>query len=85
MKRSIFQQVIDHIFGRKYYAVISNRVGTFRVGIHENICSSKQEAKQLLMGVSSFQEVEIVSFRSRNNYVRQQDDKGFTYYTIAQE
>lgn len=85
MKQSIIQQIIDHIFGRKYYAVISNRIGTFRVGIHENICSSRSEAKKLLLGVGTFQELEIVSFRSRNKYVKQTDDKGFTYYTIADE
>ena len=85
MKKSIIQAILDHIFGHKYYAVISNRVGTFRVGIHENICASRSEAKKLLMGVTSFQELEIISFRSRNKYIKNVDDKGITYYTLANE
>ena len=85
MKKTIIQQILDHIFGHKYYAVISNRVGTFQVGLHENICATKAEAKQLLMGVASFQQVEIISFRSRNNYIRQTDEKGFVTYTLGED
>lgn len=81
-RRSVISLILDHLLGRKYYAVVSNRIGTFRVGIHENICSSRAEAKQLLQGVKSFQELEIISFRSRNNYVRRVDENGYTYYTI---
>lgn len=80
MKETLFQAIWHHLVGYKYYAVISNRVGTFDIALHSNICATHKEAKELLHGVASFQPVEIVTFRSRNRYIKTADGK----YTIAE-
>lgn len=72
-RESILQAVMNHLFGRKYYAVISNRIGTLDVGLHENIFESRKEAEHLLDFVQSFNQVEVVSFRSHHLYKRRED------------
>ena len=84
-KRSLIEMVIDHILGRKYYAVVSYRIGTFMVGIHEPIFQTKRDAKRHLAENKIFKQLEIISFRSRNNYVTATDNKGFSYTTIPNE
>lgn len=84
-KRTLIEMVIDHIFGRKYYAVISYRIGTFMVGIHEPIFQTRSAAKKHLAENKTFKQLEIISFRSRNNYVTTTDSKGFSYTTIPNE
>lgn len=74
MKESILEKIWHHLFGYKYYAVISNRRGTLNVGIHENILLDYEDAKKLLVGNSTFEKLEIVSFRSREKYYTDWDD-----------
>ena len=71
MKRSLIQLVIEHIFGRKYYANIVSTVGTQRCDICSFVFPTRQEAEQHrreLDLLASFRFVETISFRSRNIY-----------------
>lgn len=72
-RESILQAVMNHLFGRKYYAVISNRIGTFDVGLHEAIFDNRKDAEHYLDFIQLFNEIEVVSFRSHHLYKRRED------------
>ena len=85
MNESLISRIWHFLFGYKYYSIISYAVGTPRCAIHA-ILNSRKEAKQLLDEISaSFKEVEIVTFRSKNKYVRMKDKNGVTYWYLAEE
>lgn len=70
-QQTVLQAIIAFVFGHKYYINIFNRRGTPMCEISSFIFSSKEEAeahRKSIEGTVSFQYVETVSFRSRNNY-----------------
>lgn len=69
VKESLLEAVWHHLFGYRYYAVVSNSTGTMEVNLHNRICRTRDEAARVLRGVRSFEMLEVVSFRSRNRYL----------------
>ena len=68
-KESLLTMLTRHLFGRKYYANIVVSAGSFDYGISNYIFRNKEEAyrhKQALGKNRSFDYVETISFRSRN-------------------
>ncbi len=63
--------ILNHIFGRKYYANIINTRGTDRCEICCFIFHNRQEAedhRRSLNDNRSFMYIETISFRSRKEY-----------------
>jgi len=68
---SLFELILDHILGHKYYANIINTRGTDRCEISCFIFHSKEEAEQhrrTIDSTRSFLFIETVTFRSRIDY-----------------
>ena len=68
-KESLLTMLTRHLLGRKYYANIVVSAGSFDYGISNYIFRTKEEAdrhKQTLENNRSFDYVETISFRSRN-------------------
>ena len=68
---TVFQSIVAHIFGHKYYANILNRRGTEITEVSSFIFRSREEAeehREALEGNRSYRVVETVSFRSRRIY-----------------
>lgn len=71
MKTTLFEAILTHFFGRKYYANIINTRGTFNTQICSYIFRTREEAnnhRRTLETLPSFQYLETISFRSRRNY-----------------
>ena len=71
MNETVFQAIIAHLFGHKYYVNIVNTKGTDKCETTSFIHGSKAEAeahKRDIQSTSSFIWVETVSFRSRMVY-----------------
>lgn len=63
--------IAEFLLGKKYYANIINTRGTNRREICSFIFATRQEAekhRQQLSTTMSYQWVETISFRSRNDY-----------------
>lgn len=68
---NLLNRILDHIFGRKYYANIINTRGTNRCEISCFIFHTKEEAMKHKLSLDanrSFMFVETVSFRSHKQY-----------------
>lgn len=71
-KQSLIQIVFDYIFGHKYYVNIINTRGVFRTECTSFIHPDKASAmrhKDVINSGRSFQVIETISFRSRQDYV----------------
>lgn len=71
-KVSVLTKILDRLFGKKYYANIINRRGTTSLEMSSFIFGSRQEAEKHRISLEmnlSFQWVETISFRSREEYV----------------
>lgn len=71
MKKSLIVLIIEHIFGRKYWANVINCKGTLKAELSCFIFESKlaaEEHRLSLQGNMSYQWLETVSFRSRKDY-----------------
>ncbi|MGN0875349.1 MAG: hypothetical protein ACI4OZ_09205 [Akkermansia sp.] len=71
MKESLIQSIINHIFGRKYYANIVNTRGTFRCELTSQIFRTRRQAEQHRRTIAStytYSHIETVTFRSHQNY-----------------
>ena len=69
--KTVLTAIAEFLLGKKYYANIINTRGTDRNEISSFIFSTRQEAekhKQDLSTTLSYQWVETISFRSRNQY-----------------
>ncbi len=69
--KTVLSAIAELLLGKKYYAVIINTRGTSRCEISSIIFDSREAAekhKQELSSTASYQWVETVSFRSRNDY-----------------
>jgi len=67
----LLNKILNHLFGRKYYANIINTRGTSKCEISCFIFHTKEEAlehKIKLDTTRSFMFIETVSFRSRKKY-----------------
>jgi hypothetical protein len=70
-QKSILSNVIDHIFGRKYYLNVVNVLGTAECEVCCYIFTTKQEAdehRRDLRDNRTLKFVETISFRSRLSY-----------------
>ncbi len=68
---NLLNRILDHIFGRKYYANIINTRGTSRCEISCFIFRTREEAMEHKLSLDktrSFMFVETVSFRSHKRY-----------------
>lgn len=68
---NLLTQIINHIFGRKYYANIIFTRGTDRCDICSFIFRSKEEARKHMVELQSnlsYEYLETISFRSYQNY-----------------
>ena len=68
---NLIQQIINHIFGRKYYANIVFTRGTTECHISSFIFRSREEARKhmvVLQSNLSYEYIETISFRSYENY-----------------
>lgn len=68
---SLFQAIVEHIFGKKYFINIVNTIGTEKCEAASFIFRTRQEAeahKARLATTRTFLYVETVSFRSRKSY-----------------
>ena len=77
-EKNLFEAIMAHLFGHKYYAVIVNRKGTLGCFICDAIYADKEAAKakeQELVFNNSFQYIETISFRSRINYTYKVNNK----------
>lgn len=71
MNRKVLQAVIDHIFGRKYYANIINTKGTDKCEVTSFIHKTREQAeahRREIEDTRSFLWIETISFRSHNEY-----------------
>ena len=71
MNKLVFQRILEHILGYKYYANIINTRGTFKYEISCFIFRTKEEAMRHRMSLDtnlSFMYIETISFRSRHEY-----------------
>lgn len=71
----LIEEIVAHLFGRKYYANIINMRGTLRAELCCYVFASKAEAEEhrlSLDGNMSYKWLETVSFRSKQNYLRGQ-------------
>lgn len=84
MGKTLIQTIFEFLFGKKYYAVVANRTGMVSLGLMENICMTKEEAEQLLKDNMTFSTYEIVSFRSRQTYIKKKDKNTGKSYIFAE-
>ncbi len=71
MRKNLIQEIINFLFGKKYYANIVNVVGTTQNDICSYIFKTKWEAskhRSELTKTKTFIFVETVSFRSHIDY-----------------
>lgn len=71
MQETVFQAIIAHIFGHKYYVNIVNTRGTSKCEITSFIHRSREDAerhRQEIETTRTFLFVETVSFRSHKEY-----------------
>jgi hypothetical protein len=71
-KVSVLTKILDRLFGKKYYVNIINTRGTAKCEMSSFIFGSRQEAEKHRISLEmnlSFQWVETISFRSREEYV----------------
>ena len=69
--KTVLVAIVEFLLGKKYYANIINTRGTDRTEISSFIFCTRQEAethKQELSTTISYQWIETISFRSRNEY-----------------
>ncbi len=69
--KSLLSVIVEFLLGKKYYAVIINTRGTRRCEISSIIFPTREAAekhKNELSATASYQWVETISFRSRNDY-----------------
>ena len=69
--KTVLVAIVEFLLGKKYYANIINTRGTDRTEISSFIFCTRQEAekhKQELSTTVSYQWIETISFRSRNEY-----------------
>lgn len=69
--KSVLSAIAEFLLGKKYYAVIINTRGTDRCEISSIIFTTRQDAEKYKSELSttySYQWVETISFRSRNDY-----------------
>lgn len=75
MENALIKAILEHLFGKKYYANIINCRGTLKAEMCSYIFLDKKSAyehRDTLFGNTSFQYIETVSFRSRRNYNEKQ-------------
>lgn len=75
---TILSSIIDFLLGKKYYVNIIATRGTSKVEMSSFIFNSRDNAerhKTQIASTASFQWVETVSFRSRNDYPDSYDQK----------
>lgn len=65
---NIFSQIVSTLFGTKYYLPIYVLKGTFKTVTSATPYRSKKEALQCSLGLEAYQLIEVISFRSRENY-----------------
>lgn len=73
MKDIVISKVIEHLFGRKYYCNVINCRGTLNAEVSSFIFATKAEAeahKLSLVANRSYQWIETISFRSKNDYAK---------------
>lgn len=71
MNETVFQAIIAHLFGHKYYVNIIGRKGTDIYEVTSFIHSTKEDAeahRRQIESTASFLYIETVSFRSRKKY-----------------
>ena len=71
MKETVFQAIVAHIFGHKYYANIVNTRGTNICEVSSFIHRTKEDAlvhRREIENTRSYLWVETISFRSRKDY-----------------
>lgn len=69
--KTVITAIAELLLGKKYYANIINTRGTDRPEISCHIFSSPRQAerhKQQISSTSSYQWIETISFRSKNEY-----------------
>lgn len=69
--KTVLTAIVEFLLGKKYYANIINTRGTDRNEISSFIFGTRQDAekhKQELSTTMSYQWIETISFRSRNEY-----------------
>ncbi|MYM12892.1 hypothetical protein [Muribaculum intestinale] len=69
--KSVLSAIAEFLLGKKYYAVIINTRGTNRCEISSIIfptLAAAEKHKNELSATFSYQWVETISFRSRNDY-----------------
>lgn len=68
--KTVLTAIAEFLLGKKYYANIINNVGTINCEISSFIFDSRQDAdrhRQEINSTRSYQWVETISFRSREN------------------
>lgn len=68
---TVLQKIIQLFFGRKYYAVVVNRIGTFDEEIASFVFKNMDEVekyKRELQLNSTYRYVETISFWSKRDY-----------------
>lgn len=70
MKESLLQKVFHFVFGYRYYGVVLNRRGTMEIVNSAFIFTSKKDITETFDESMTFRVIEVVSFWSRNKYVR---------------
>lgn len=75
-KESLLEAIWHHLVGYRYYAIISNSVGTMDINLHNRICETREEAVRVIRQCRSFDCVEVVSFFSKHRYRNVVDENG---------
>jgi hypothetical protein len=69
MNKMVFNEILNHLFGKKYYAVVVGTRGTTKQDICSYIFADKDSAnkhrQEIELNNRSFQFVDIISFRSK--------------------
>lgn len=81
-RESLLEAVWHHVVGYRYYAIVSNSVGTMQIHLHTRICRTRGEAEAVIAGCTSYNKVEIIAFWSRNRYMSYVDENGVTQNRI---
>lgn len=71
METTVIKEIINFLFGKRYYANIILTRGTTDTQICSYIFKTKEEAnqhKQNLQNTASFQHIETITFRSHKQY-----------------
>lgn len=69
--KTVLSAIVEFILGKKYYANIINSAGTGKCEISSFIFDNRQDAdkhRQEINATRSYQWVETISFRSRNEF-----------------